>query len=126
MNLKELFKSHLSYWPNEINVSDVSIVKRDNTVGGGIRSLNLWNTYEEIEKNTRDNEWQGLASWSYYGILHSKLKSYLDKGSKSEKILIVSDAIENEFNMFSKTIVETLNYKGIGYESMLKEYLRDN
>ncbi len=126
MNLKELFKSHLSYWPSEINISDVTIIKRDNTVGDGIRSWNLWNTYEEVEKKIRDNEWQGLASWAYYGILHSKLKSYLDKESKSEKILVVSAAIENEFNEFSKTILETLNCKGLGYEGMLKEYLRDN
>lgn len=126
MNLKELYKSHLNYWPKEIDVSDFTIIKGDEFRGDSIRSQNLWNMYEKIQDRVKNDEWHCLASWVYYVVLHSKLKKFLNKNNNDDKIIILSDVLEEEFKQFSKIVLEHLYSDDLGYEEMLEEYLGNN
>ncbi len=66
----EIFKRNIMKWPSEIDISDGVLIPESN----GFRSGNLLNIWDGIEQSVVGNDWDEIAAWVIYGILHKQAK----------------------------------------------------
>ena len=114
MKAEEIFNRGLKYWPTEIDVSDGKEVIETN----GFLSNNLSSTWNEAEENANKNEWDEIAIWIIFGLLHISARVNFKKGI--HKIYLS----EINYEEFKIKLFDALQYEG--YELMLSEYLKNN
>jgi hypothetical protein len=110
MDTNKLLNRNLTYWPIEINIGDGEFLKDIN----GFKSTNLTNAWTIAEGKANGNDWDELAVWVIYSILHENAKYNFE--NKNYKILSTKIIL----NEFEEKLREAL--KAEGYEEMLKHF----
>ncbi len=114
MKAYELLNNTLNYWPNEINISD-SLVIHEND---GFICNNLILSWDNAAQNSEGNDWEELAAWVVYVLLHITAKEHFIKGIY--KIYPTQISLID----FKFYLLENLQYDD--YKSMLLEYHENN
>ncbi len=114
MKAEKLLYNVLKYWPSEIDISDSKVISETN----GFKSYNLSQDWSIAEQRAKNNEWDELAVWVIYGLLHEIAKENFSKGVY--KIYPTQITVTN----FKLNLLEAL--QNDSYESMLLEYKQNN
>ena len=114
MKAQDIFNRGKTYWSIELNIEDGEFIDEIE----GFRSKNLTNAWEIAEKKAHGNDWDELAVWIIYGLLHIKSKNAFRKNIY--KISLNQVTIED----FKKELLQQLQYEG--YEEMLSVFKQED
>ena len=110
MDIDKLLLRNLNYWPPEIEIKDGRLLSDIN----GFKSISLTSVWNDAEEKVKGSDWDELAVWIIYNILHETAKRSFE--SKTYKIF-PGEILLSEF---SDLLIEALNNEG--YEEMLKQF----